>query len=224
MVRSIPGVGEHDLLHLAFVDGATTVFPEDVGRAVATSCKRAALAAREAFALVPGLQAFSWLAPPLDHLLARAAAPAAAHACAAGVRVFSRTAADLGATLRVCGRRGGLPTASALPARGGGRTLLWFQRYSAREEIVRAAEWFLRTHPGKVLADEELAAGLDTAGMPDPDLLIYSGGPPELQNLLLWQGSYAEIWHSPEPDPAFPGGHLRQSVADYLERQRRFGR
>ena len=51
-------------------------------------------------------------------------------------------------------------------AAAAGRTLLWFVRYSGRDEIVRAASRFLRAHPGVPLADGELDAWLDTAGVP----------------------------------------------------------
>jgi hypothetical protein len=216
----------HDLLHLALIDGSAPEFSDDVARSVRASCDQAALAAREAFALVPGLRAFSWLSPVLDRLLARADGPTAARACAAGAGQLAAAADDLGAALRLCGRVDDLPCAAFEPPAGAGgeRTLLWFQRYSGRDEIVRAAGRFFTARPGARLADGELDAWLDTAGVPDPDLLLYAGGPLEPQDVLIWQGSYAEIWHAPQPGPDFPGGDLRRAVADYHERQRRFGR
>jgi hypothetical protein len=219
-------MGGHDLLHLAFIDGSAPVFGEDAAGSVGASCDKATLAAREAFALVPGLRAFSWLSPALDRLLARAAGPTAARALAAGARQLAAAAGELGAALRLCGRVDDLPGAALeRPAGdGGGRTLLWFQRYGGRDEIVRAAGRFFTAHPGARLADGELDDWLDTAGVPDPDLLLYAGGPLEPQDVLIWQGSYAEIWHTPQPGPDFPGGDLRRAVADYHARQRRFGR
>jgi hypothetical protein len=223
--RSIRGMDGHDLRHLAFIDGSAPEFQEDIRRSVGASCERAALAAREAFALVPGLRAFSWLSPVLDRLLARAAAPVVARACADGAHALAGAAAELDASLRLCGRTDDLPgSALRQPARPVERTLLWFRRYGGRDEIVRAAGRFFAAHPGETLADGELDAWLDTAGVPDPDLLLYAGGPPGPQDVLLWQGSYAEIWHTPEPGPGFPAGDLRRAVADYYERQRRFGR
>ncbi len=219
-------MSEHDLRHLAVIVGTAPEHPDDVGRAVLASCDKAAEIAREAFALVPGLRAFSWLDPGLDTLLARAAAPIAARACTAGARALAIAATDLGVALRLCGRSDNLPGAELdQPARGDdGRTLLWFQRYSGRGEIVRAAERFLAAHPGTSLADGELDAWLDTAGIPDPDLLLYVGGALEPRDVLLWQGSYAEISHTPEPITSFTAAGLRRAVSDYFERQRRFGR
>jgi len=216
----------HELRHLAVITGTAPEHPEDIRRAVLASCDKAAEIARESFALVPDLRAFSWLDPGLDALLALAAAPVAARACAAGARTLAALAADLGISLRLCGRiddlAGIAPEQSARAQSGG--TLLWFQRYSGRGEIVRAAGRFLAAHPGMKLADDELDAWLDTAGIPDPDLLLYVGGPLEPRDVLLWQGSYAEIWHTPEPSPESPAGDVRLAVADYFKRQRRFGR
>lgn len=225
-VRTIPGMGEHELRHLAFIACTTPESDGLLDRTVVESCGRASQLAREAFALVPGLRAFSWLSPGIDLLLSRAAAPNAARACAAGARALAATADGLGVSLRLCGPADGLPSAAfAHPVRAEWpRTLLWFQRYSGKDEIVRAAGRYFAAHPGKELADGELDAWLDTAGVPDPDLLVYAGGALEPHDALLWQGSYAEIWHTPDPWQSFSGTDLRRAVDDYFERQRRFGR
>lgn len=214
-----------DLRHLAVIAVPDGELAGDPGPAVLACCGHAAQTARQAFELVPGLQAFSWLCPTLDRLLARSPAPAAAAACAAGARALAAAADGLGAALRVCGKVDDLPGSPARAGRGtDGRTLLWFQRYSGRDEIVRAAGRFFQAHPGHVLSDDGLDAWLDTAGLPDPDLLVYAGGALEPRDALLWQGSYAEIWHTPEPGLPFSAANLRLAVADYHERQRRFGR
>jgi hypothetical protein len=216
----------HELRHLAVITGTAPEHPEDLERAVLASCGKAGEIAREAFALVPGLRAFSWLDPGLDGLLSRAPAPAAARACAGGARAFAAMAADLGATLRLCGGTEGVP--GAAPGAPGGigsdRMLLWFQRYSGRDEIVRAAGRFFEAHPGAKLDDGDLDAWLDTAGTPDPDLLLYVGGSLEPRDVLLWQGSYAEISHTPETMERFSSDGLRRAVSDFAARQRRFGR
>ena len=219
-------MGEHELRHLAVITGTAPDHPEDIGAAVLASCGKAGEIAREAFALVPGLRAFSWLDPELDRLLARAGAPVAARACADGVRALAVVAAGLGVSLRLCGRTDDLPGMTIdqpAPAEGT-RTLLWFQRYGGRDEIVRAAGRFIAAHPGASLRDGELDAWLDTACIPDPDLLLYVGGSLEPRNVLLWQGSYAEISYTPEPIARFSADGLRRAFLDYQDRQRRFGR
>lgn len=216
----------HELRHLAVITGSAPEHPEDIDLAVLASCGKAGEIAREAFALLPGLRAFSWLDPGLDDFLSRAAAPVAARACAGGARAFAAMAAELGAALRLCGGREGIPDAAPRPHEGTGsdRTLLWFQRYGGRDEIVRAAGRFFEAHPDRKLGDDEFDAWLDTAGIPDPDLLLYVGGSLEPRDVLLWQGSYAEISHTPEPISSFTAAGLRSAVTDYFERQRRFGR
>ena len=59
--------------------------------------------------------------------------------------------------------------------------------------------------------------------MPDPDLIVLAGGPLEAPDALVWQGSYAELWHTATPWAAFTVEDLRGAVADYHTRQRRFG-
>lgn len=225
-VRSILGMRGHELRHLAVIVSTAPLPSLDVAAAVRASCGKAAEIAREAFALVPGLRAFSWLDPGLDSLLARAAAPVAARACTAGARALAPAAAELGLSLRLCGRTDNLPRAlldQPAPAEGA-RSLLWFQRYGGRDEIVRAAGRYLAAHPGRTLADDELDAWLDTAGIPDPDLLLFVGGSLEPRDVLLWQGSYAEFSHTPTPITSFAAEELRRAVSDYYDRQRRFGR
>jgi hypothetical protein len=219
-------MGEHDLRHVAVITGSAPEHPEDIGRAVLASCGKAREVAREAFSLVPGLRAFSWLDPGLDNLLSRAPDPPAALACAEGARALATAATELGVSFRMCGRTSELPDAALRRSEGAAneRTLLWFQRYSGRDEIVRAAGNYLAAHPDTPLADGELDAWLDTAGIPDPDLLLFVGGSLEPRDALLWQGSYAEISHSRRPMAAFSSGDLRDAVADYYDRQRRFGR
>jgi hypothetical protein len=219
-------MGDIELLHLAVIGSAAPWGQGDPDRTVRSSCAKAAEIARESFALVPGLLAFSWIDPALDDQLSRVAAPVAARACADGARALGQAAEELGLALRVCGRTDDLPAPpAARPTLPDGRgTLLWFQRYRSRDEIVRAAGRFFAARPGARLADGDLDAWLDTAGVPDPDLLIHVGGALEPHDALLWQGSYAEIIHDPGPLSAFAAAGLRRAVADFRDRQRRFGR
>ena len=64
---------------------------------------------------------------------------------------------------------------------------------------------------------------LDTAGLPDPDLIIRTGGEMRLSNFLLWQAAYAEYYSSPVCWPDFGRDELYQAFADYARRVRRFG-
>ncbi len=101
--------------------------------------------------------------------------------------------------------------------------------YGSRDEIIRASRRFAadcvagRRQPEEL--DEELfAAYLDTAGLPDPDLVIRTSGEFRLSNFLLWQLSYAELYITDTPWPDFREAEFRAAIADFQGRQRRFGR
>ena len=64
---------------------------------------------------------------------------------------------------------------------------------------------------------------LDTAGIPDPDLLIRTSGEQRLSNYLLWQLAYSEFYFTEVPWPDFDKAELEKAVAAYQKRKRRFG-
>ena len=101
--------------------------------------------------------------------------------------------------------------------------------YSGRAELVDAVRRLLaereRLHLRAGDVDEELLASfLYTAGLPDPDLLIRTGGEMRLSNFMLWQLAYTELWITETLWPDFRRRHLYQAVADFQRRERRFGR
>ena len=76
----------------------------------------------------------------------------------------------------------------------------------------------------KTRIDEpQLSANLYTAHMPDPDLVIRTSGEQRISNFLLWQIAYAEIFVTERLWPDFRGLHLLEAIADYQQRERRFG-
>ncbi len=112
--------------------------------------------------------------------------------------------------------------------RNTGMTVCWAVNYGARAEIVdavrRIGERLLRGELGLSQIDEAAVSDhLDTAGIPDPDLLIRTAGEMRVSNYLLWQISYAEIWVTSTLWPDFDAEHVRQAVRDYASRSRRFG-
>lgn len=100
--------------------------------------------------------------------------------------------------------------------------------YGGREEITcamrRLAE---KVHQGTLgpeeISKEIIAAHLDTAAFPDPDLLVRTSGEMRLSNFLLWQLSYAEIVVTKKLWPDFKRTDLQAAVAEYSTRHRRFG-
>jgi undecaprenyl diphosphate synthase len=100
--------------------------------------------------------------------------------------------------------------------------------YGARDEIVRAVRQLAsRVASGEVDADaitpELLEAHLDTAGLPDPDLLIRTGGDQRISNFLLWQSAYTEFMFLDSYWPDFSKETLAKAVLEFQGRERRFG-
>jgi undecaprenyl diphosphate synthase len=70
---------------------------------------------------------------------------------------------------------------------------------------------------------ELCASYLYTAGLPDPDLLIRTGGEYRISNFLLWQMAYTEFYFTEILWPDFRERHILKAIADYQQRERRFG-
>ena len=107
-------------------------------------------------------------------------------------------------------------------------TLTLALSYAGRNEIVRAARKLAAEAASGAIApaaitEEALAARLDTAGMPDPDLVIRTSGEIRISNFLLWQAAYAEFVFSPKLWPDFDEHDLRAAFREYAGRGRRFG-
>ena len=131
-------------------------------------------------------------------------------------------------------------------AKNTGTTLTLALNYGSRSEIVDASrklvhELIAEAHQRGISLEDMLAAeGVDdaiksridepqmsgamyTAGMPDPDLVVRTSGEQRISNFLLWQIAYAEIFVTDRLWPDFRGIHLLESIADYQQRERRFG-
>jgi undecaprenyl diphosphate synthase len=100
--------------------------------------------------------------------------------------------------------------------------------YGARDEIARAMQTIAKSIQTGDLSlaqiDEScISFHLDTRDLPDPDLLIRTGGEQRLSNFLLWQHAYTELFFSPVLWPDFSPTHLEAALADYMQRERRYG-
>lgn len=100
--------------------------------------------------------------------------------------------------------------------------------YSGRWELVEAVKTISRqVLSGKITVDEiseeMISENLSTTGMPDPDLLIRSGGEFRISNFLLWQSAYSEIFISDVLWPDFKCKNLLEAIEDFQKRERRFG-
>lgn len=101
--------------------------------------------------------------------------------------------------------------------------------YSARWEMVQAMRELLTEHKDKALAPEEIteeviSRHLQTSFMPDPELLIRTGGELRISNFLLWQIAYSELYFCDTYWPDFNEDDLHKAILSYQNRQRRFGK
>jgi undecaprenyl diphosphate synthase len=142
-----------------------------------------------------------------------------------------------GVRFRVIGRPNGVPAEvqrridHVVDATAGnsGLNLLMAFNYGARDEIVDACRRLaLDVAEGRLGPDQidevRLSRALYTDGVPDPDLLIRTSGEMRLSNFLLWQIAYTELWVTPTRWPDFEPRDLYLAVADFQQRDRRFGR
>lgn len=101
--------------------------------------------------------------------------------------------------------------------------------YSARWEMAQAMRELLTKHKDKSLAPEEIteeiiSRHLQTSFMPDPELLIRTGGELRISNFLLWQIAYSELYFCDTYWPDFNEDDLHKAILSYQNRQRRFGK
>ena len=138
--------------------------------------------------------------------------------------------------VRVIGRRDGMPedvvraldTLERTTAECSGLTLCLAINYGARDEIVDAVRSIAeRVRTGEIdvnaIDDQLVSDSLYTKGLPDPDLLIRTGGDLRVSNYLLWQISYAELYVTPTYWPEFDEMCWLTAIRAYAARQRRFG-
>jgi undecaprenyl diphosphate synthase len=111
-----------------------------------------------------------------------------------------------------------------LTAKNTGLTVNVAFNYGGRSEIIDAARQILVEKIAPAQIDEDTFSHyLYTAGMPDPDLFIRTGGEMRLSNLLIWQSAYAELYFTPVLWPDFGKEELEKALVSFARRQRRFG-
>lgn len=109
-----------------------------------------------------------------------------------------------------------------------GCTLVIAFNYGSRAEIAKAVQRLAADVQAGLkrpedVTPEAISAALDTAGIPDPELLIRTSGEMRLSNFLLWQSAYTELVFLDSYWPDFTRDHLEQAVAEFRARDRRFG-
>jgi len=94
--------------------------------------------------------------------------------------------------------------------------------YGGRDEIVRAVKR-LQEKGEREITEEALSAAMDHPDIPDPDLIIRTGGEIRLSNFLLWESAYSELYFSPKYWPDWQAEDLKEAIDAYNSRNRRFG-
>jgi undecaprenyl diphosphate synthase len=125
--------------------------------------------------------------------------------------------------------RGSIALLEEETAGGEALTVVLAINYSSRSEITRAASQIaakaLAGELAPVMVTEDAFAGeLYTAEIPDPDLVIRTGGEMRLSNFLLWQAAYAELYFTPVMWPDFGAREFAEALEEYAGRERRFGK
>jgi undecaprenyl diphosphate synthase len=141
-----------------------------------------------------------------------------------------------GMRLRVIGRRDRLPPnvltemqkTLEMSAHNRGTQLVLAIDYGGRDELTSVVRQIVQAvasgqlDPAAV-GEQTIESLLYTAGLPDPDLLIRTGGEMRISNFLLWQISYCELWVTSKAWPEFSKADFLDAVSDYSARHRRFG-
>jgi undecaprenyl diphosphate synthase len=115
--------------------------------------------------------------------------------------------------------------------RTGGMQVNVCVNYGGRAELLRAAELYAAERAqgggegadGGGLTEERFSGYMFSSGVPDPDLLIRTGGEKRLSNFLLWQAAYSELYFTDALWPDFDERALDRAIADYAGRSRRYG-
>jgi len=134
-----------------------------------------------------------------------------------------------GVRIRIIGEREGLPPslisaieyAEAASITGSRLNLVAALNYGGRREILRAVEHLVKN--GLPPTEENLRRGFYLPEMPDPDLIIRTGGELRVSNFLIWQAAYAELWVTEKYWPDFGEEDFAEALRAYRSRERRFG-
>jgi undecaprenyl diphosphate synthase len=124
--------------------------------------------------------------------------------------------------------RKGMEEGIKITENNSGLNLILALSYSGRREILKMVQSIARKAVNGEIEPEKLSEGdiineLDTAKIPDPDLLIRTGGEQRISNFLLWQIAYSEIYVTDIYWPEFREKQLLNAIADFQDRERRFG-
>ena len=103
-----------------------------------------------------------------------------------------------------------------------GTLMLLAMSYGSRDEIIRATQKLIENKAE--ISEQNISMALDTAGIPDPDLIIRTSGKQRLSNFLLWQAAYSELYFTDTLWPDFDKDELHKAINCFNARKRTYGR
>jgi len=122
----------------------------------------------------------------------------------------------------------GIKKGMATTAQNKAMTVNFALNYGGRDEITRAVKKILRYQDTKILSvnltEEKFSEFLDTTDMPDPDLIIRTGGEMRFSGFMSWQSAYSELYFTQVLMPDFTPQEFDKAIIDFQQRQRRFGK
>ena len=147
-----------------------------------------------------------------------------------GLREYIPRLKKEGAKLKVLGDKKALPIATQLAIKQAEKQLSSGKRiilnlainYGGRREILMAVKRLAEKNLN--LTEEEFERALFTHGIPDPEIIIRTGGRTRLSNFLIWQGAYSELYFTDTLWPDFGAKELQKALKGFDERERNFGR
>jgi undecaprenyl diphosphate synthase len=117
-----------------------------------------------------------------------------------------------------------LNKAMAETATGTRLTLTLALSYGARQDILQAVETIVNENKNAALTQDFFAQHLSTKTLPDPDMILRTGGECRLSNFLLWEATYSELIFMDVFWPDFSGNHFAEALTLFARRKRRYGR
>ena len=103
-------------------------------------------------------------------------------------------------------------------------TAVFALNYGGRDEILRAINTFRESKPTWKVTEYNFSKLLDTGGIPDPEMIVRTGGEQRLSGFLLWQSEYSELFFPSWYMPEFTPEKLDEVIAEFQRRKRRFGK
>lgn len=222
---------DHKLKHLALVVDDTLAVPPAMPAAewILRIVDHFARLASFCLATLPELECLSFFYPELQKSVPGVGRPLDTADFARAMQDAAAAFTEREAGLNLLGFPDLLPPSWAAllgtvgPALPASRSVHFYLGYSGREEIARAADEIINARSGS-LDDGDMGSRLLSSAKPDPDLIVFACLDLTPRDFMIWQSSYAEIWHAALPGTECSADEILRALTAYQQRERRFGK